>query len=95
MAKTLAHFPEVDFSDPTYGRLVRPDHTVEIALGSHEDVLGITLRVSGSRRSLEIGNKLVEMFGRRAIDSWTGESYDPTVALESFREWKEFQDELR
>jgi hypothetical protein len=89
-----SRFPDCDFSDPDWGRLVRADYAIDITMtGQMDEITGMTLHVRGSDRAVEAVTQMIELLGARGLDSWTGEIYDPSVAVHSIRRWRAYLDE--
>lgn len=53
----------------------------------------MTLHVRGSDRAVEAVAQLLDVLGARGLDSWTGEIFDPSVAVHSIRRWRAYLDE--
>src|ERR1700741_2266476 len=70
-------FPMVRASDPTWFTIDDPRYRVEISLVGDDPVDTITLHIRGDATVIEPVVRLIERLGARAIDSWTGEFFDP------------------
>ncbi len=93
MSKILGAMPEVDFSDPAWGTLKADEYSIEFGLGDDELLYGLTLHVRGSDEVLPLVSRVLSALGLRAIDSWTGEFFDPTVAPMSLQRWRSYIEE--
>jgi hypothetical protein len=91
--KICAAVPAVDFSDPAWGVLRTDRYSIEFGLGDEEKLHGVTLHVRGSDEVLPHVKSVIRALGMRAIDSVTGEFFDPKVARDSLAKWRSFVDE--
>jgi hypothetical protein len=85
--------PKADFTDPAWGVLEGGDYKIEFGLGDDDLLYGITLHVRGSDDVLPHITKVLRALGLRAIDSWTGEFFDPDVAPHSLARWRSYIEE--
>jgi hypothetical protein len=85
--------PAIDFSDPSWGRIETSDYKVEISMGDQEEIAAVTVRARGSEAAVPMVERIISLIGGRAIDSWTSEFFDPTTAVRSFREWRQYVEE--
>ena len=88
--KIRAALPAVDFSDPAWGVLRTDAYTIEFGLGDDEPLHGVTLHVRGTDDVLPHVYTVVRALGLRAIDSWTGEFFDPEAARSSLAGWRRY-----
>lgn len=86
--------PDVDFTDPTWGKLVRDDFSIEINMLDDDIITAITLHVQGSAAAVYAVTQVIDAVGGRGLDSWTGELFDPTVGVHSLRRWQAYVDEV-
>ena len=93
IAKIRAALPDADFTDPAWGVLNGDDYSIEFGLGDDDPLYGITLHVRGSDAVLPKVTRVLEVLGLRAIDSWTGEFFDPGVAVHSLARWRSYIEE--
>ena len=93
IAKLRAAVPNADFSDPAWGVLRTDAYTIEFGIGDDELLYGVTLHVRGSDEVLPHITKVLSALGLRAIDSWTGEFFDPEVAPHSLARWRSYIEE--
>ncbi|HSP35873.1 MAG TPA: hypothetical protein VLU46_16290 [Thermoanaerobaculia bacterium] len=93
IAKLSAAFPRADLSDPSWGVLSTDDYSIEFGLGDEDPVQGITLHVRGDDSVVPQITRVLHVFGLRAIDSWTGEFFDPQVAPQSLAHWRNYLEE--
>jgi hypothetical protein len=91
--KIRAVVPEADFSDPAWGILDGDGYSIEFGLGDDELLYGITLHVRGTDSVLPTVTRLIAALGLRAIDSWTGEFFDPGIAAHSLARWRNYIEE--
>jgi hypothetical protein len=90
----LSIFPDADASDPTWLTLRTSGYAIEFGTGTDEPVTGLTLHVRGDETVISPIAQLIERLGARAVDSFTGEFFDPMTAVESIRRWRAYVDEL-
>lgn len=90
VAKLRTALPEADFSDPSWGTLRADGYSIECGVGDDDILYGITLHVRGSDEVLPRITRVLDALGLRAIDSWTGEFYDPEVAPHSLARWRSY-----
>ena len=93
IAKIRSAVPGADFSDPAWGVLSTDAYSIEFGLGDDDPVQGITLHVRGSDAVVPQITRLLQVLGLRAIDSWTGEFFDPQVAPQSLAHWRSYIEE--
>lgn len=86
-------FPMLDASDPEWLRIETPRWTIEIGLAAADPVTSIALHVRGDESVIPAISALIDRLGARAIDSWTGEFFDPATAAESLRRWRAYIEE--
>ena len=82
--------PAVDFSDAAWGVLRTDQYSIEFGLGDDETLHGVTMHVRGSDAVLPHVVNCIKALGTRAIDSWTGEFFDPAVASTSLAQWRRY-----
>lgn len=90
----LSVFPAADASDPTWLTLRTPDYAIEFGTGTEDTVIGVTLHVRGDESVIAPIAQLIDRLGARAVDSFTGEFFDPVTAVESIRRWRAYVDEM-
>jgi hypothetical protein len=93
IARIRQALPATDFTDPAWGVLRTDDYSIEFGLGDDEVLYGITLHVRGSDEVLPHITQVLKTLGLRAIDSWTGEFFDPDVAPHSLARWRNYVEE--
>src|SRR5712691_7008539 len=93
MAKIRSVLPQVDFSDPAWGVLQGDGYSIEFGLGDDDVLYGITLHIRGSNAVLPHITSVLDALRLRAIDSWTGEFFDPEVAPHSLARWRGYIEE--
>jgi hypothetical protein len=86
--------PDVDFTDPTWGKLERENFTIEINMTDDDIISGITLHVRGSAAAVYAVKQVIDAVGGRGLDSWTGELFDPAVGVVSLHRWQAYVDEV-
>ena len=88
-------FPELDLADPTWGTVRTADYEIDFALGAREEeeIFCLALHVHGDESVVPAIATLIEDLQARALDSWTGEFFEPEVARESIRRWRAYIEE--
>lgn len=82
--------PEVEFDDPSWGTLRGEGYSLEFGVGDDDVLYGLTLHVRGSDAVLPHITNVLTILGLRAIDSWTGEFFDPAIAPDSLARWRRY-----
>jgi hypothetical protein len=90
VAKLRAALPNANFSDRHWVKLHGDDYSLECAIADDDVLYGITLHVRGSDDALPHISAVLHALGLRAIDSWTGEFFDPEVAPHSLARWRSY-----
>jgi hypothetical protein len=83
-------FPAADASDPTWLTLETPAYSIDFGLGAEDPVPSVVLHVRGDESVIPPIASLIEKFGARALDSWTGEFFEPSSAADSIRRWSAY-----
>jgi len=89
-------FPNVDFSDPTWGRVQTPSLSIEINIGPEEICQSFAIHVrEGALAPFAIHELLVEL-GHRALDpsSATGLFSLREGSLDGLRKWQQYRDHV-
>jgi hypothetical protein len=92
--KILEIAPFADFSDPSWGRIGGKDFSIEVNLGDSEIVEGFTLHVRGSELASGIVADILRTLQMRALDSSTGDIFDPGQAVASLQRWRAYRDRV-
>ena len=93
IAKIRSAVPDARFDDPSWGTLEGDDYSIEFGIGDDEILNGVTLHVRGSDAVLPRIAAVLRTLNLRAIDSWTGEFFDPEVAPHSLARWRSYIEE--
>jgi len=93
LAAVVAVFPAVDATDPTWLTVESPAYSIELGIASDDPVTTVTLHVRGDESVIPPIAQLIDRLGARAIDSWTGEFFDPETAVESIQRWRAWVDD--
>jgi len=70
-----------------------PRYSIEFGVGSDDPVTTLALHVRGEDAVVAPIAQLIDRLGARAIDSWTGEFFDPETAVESIQQWRTYVDD--
>lgn len=95
IGKITQALPAADFSDPAWGLIEGPDWSIEVNLGEGDECEGFALHVRGS--SDDVVSAVIRILDHvqlRAIDSATGEFFDPATAQSSFEQWRRYRDQI-
>jgi hypothetical protein len=93
IAKIRSALPQAEFTDPSWGTLNGDDYSIEFGIGDDDLLYGVTLHVRGSDAVLPHISSVLHALDLRAIDSWTGEFFDPEVAPHSLARWRIYIEE--
>ena len=87
-------FPEVDFSDPQWGRIEEDIFSIEINIKADDPVGSFALHVRGGTGAILAVAALLERLGLRALDpqSPTG-LFDAGTSRQSFESWRSNRDQ--
>lgn len=95
VAKTiLSLFPAADATDPTWLELETPAYSIHFGLGTEEEVTCMALHIRGDESVIPMIAQLIDRLGARAVDSFSGEFFDPATAAESIRRWRTYVENL-
>lgn len=87
--------PDLDLSDPTWGRLHGPGYSIEFSVLPNDPVLAVMLHVRGGDDAIEPIARLCRQTGWSAFDCGDGNlidfSADPCSGL---RAWREYRDHV-
>jgi hypothetical protein len=84
--------PSADFSDPSWGIIDGHGFSIEASIGSDETVDCIALFVRGGDIAAGVVLDIVGRLGLRALDTGTGDFFNPATAVESLRRWRSYRD---
>lgn len=93
IAKLSALYPECDFGDPSWGILKIPGCSIELNLGSDEELDGFALHVRGDQRAPNVVAEILGALGLQAIDPASESGLferDSVLRSESFARWQEY-----
>ena len=86
--------PSADFSDPSWGILHGDGFSIEVGVGSDETVDCIALFVRGGDIAAGVVADIIGRLGLRALDTGSGDFFDPATAVESLRRWRAYRDRV-
>ncbi len=84
--------PQVDFADPSCGHLNLPQCSMDVMIGNEDDVASIALMVHGGEFAAGVVCAIVGALQLRALDSETGDFFNPSAAAESYGAWTQYRD---
>ena len=86
--------PEVDFNDPSWGRLEDERFSIEFNMGDAEVCTGFMLHVRGGDTAIGVIDHILRGLGRRAFDLSSGDFFRGESGQKSFAEWRAFRDRV-
>jgi hypothetical protein len=93
LAALAKAFPAANTSDPTWITIDDPRYSIELS-AAEDPVSALTLHVRGDESVIPLIDRFIDLRGARAVDTWTGEFFDPATAVESIRRWTLYLEEL-
>jgi hypothetical protein len=94
IAKLSALYPECDFGDPSWGILDLPGCSIELNLGSDEELESFALHVRGDGRAPNVVAEILGALGLRALDPSSDSGLfeqDSVLRSESFDRWQRYR----
>jgi hypothetical protein len=86
--------PFVDFTDPSFGKIEGDHFSIEIALGSEEEIMSFIFIVRGFNIAPGIIADILRHLKLRALDINAGSLFDLTSAEESFKQWQKYRNQV-
>jgi hypothetical protein len=87
--------PSADFSDPSWGFIEGETFSIEVNVGEDEITESFAFHVRGGEEAVGVVAAILSHLDLRAIDGQTGEFFEwGEEALQSFRRWKAFRDQV-
>jgi hypothetical protein len=87
--------PATDFHDPTWGVIEGDTFSIEISMGSADIVESFAFHVRGGEGAVGLIAAILSHLDLRAIDAQSGEFFEwGQSALDSFRRWRAFRDQV-
>jgi hypothetical protein len=97
IAKVSALYPECNFADPSWGVLDLPGCSIELNLGSDEELDSFALHVRSDERAPTVVAHILGELGVRALDPSSDSSLfeqDPILRSKSFASWQSYRSEV-
>jgi hypothetical protein len=97
LARVSALYPECDFADPSWGMLDLPGCSIELNLGSDEELQGFALHVRGDKRAPVVVAHILAALGVRALDPSSTSGlfeFDQILSAESFARWEAYRSQV-
>jgi hypothetical protein len=94
IAKVSSLYPECSFVDASWGVLDLPGCSIELSLGSTEELQSFAMHVRGDERAPGVVAHILGELGMRALDpSSTSGLFeqDPILRSESFARWQSYR----
>jgi hypothetical protein len=87
--------PDIDFSDPTWGRIEGVGYSIEVNIPDEDPVDSFAFHVRGGDLAVGVIADILERLRLRAIDpqSDTG-LFEPGTAAASLRRWRAYRDQV-
>lgn len=86
-------FPGMNAADPAWITIDAERYSIEVS-AAEDPIVALTLHVRGDESVIPAIARFIDLLGARAVDTWTGEFFDPATAAESIRRWSLYVDEL-
>jgi hypothetical protein len=88
--------PSADFTDPSWGKIVGPDFSIEVSLGDLEQVSDFAFHVRGGDPAAIVVADILRHLGYRAFDpsSPSGIFDLDGGSANSFRQWRNYRDSI-
>lgn len=83
-----------DFNDPSWGHIDGETYSIEVNIGKADMVRSFALHVRGGDQAVEAIAKLLDHLGLKAIVGGDGSIFTPENAVESFRRWRAYRDQV-
>jgi hypothetical protein len=84
--------PGADFSDPSWGLIDTPAAAIEVNLGEDDPVESFALHVrGGGDEMLGVIAAILDAVGVTAVDSSSGDLFDPATAGRSWAGWQAYR----
>lgn len=90
----ISAFPTANFVNPAWGLIVDQDWSIEVNLGSKEECDSLMLHVRGGDGAIGAVAAILRRLNLRAIDCGRGELFAEDEAMESFRTWRNYRDQV-
>jgi hypothetical protein len=94
IARVSALYPECSFAKPSWGVLDIPGCSIELNLGTAEELMSFAMHVRGDERASTVVAHILGELGMRALDpsSRTGLfEQDAILRSESFARWRSYR----
>lgn len=87
-------FPDVDFSDPEWGRVDDDGFSIEISISAADPVMNFALHVRGEHSAAGAVAALLHRLGVRALDAQSPTGiFDADAPGQSIETWRGYRDE--
>jgi hypothetical protein len=94
ISKIKEVIPTANFSDPSWGLIDGDGWSIEVSIGA-EECNGFAFHVRGGDEAVGAVAKILEHLNVRAFDAQTGDFFVAgPAALESFRRWRNYRDQV-
>jgi hypothetical protein len=94
ISKIKEVIPSADFNDPSWGVIEGADYSIEVNLGSDEEVTGFVFHVRGSEEAANVVADILRHLGMRALDSGTGGIFDYDRPSSGLERWGRYRDQV-
>jgi hypothetical protein len=95
IAKIREVVPDVNFSNPAWGRIDRDGFSIELNMGRGEVCDGFAFHVRGGAGAVAVVAAILNHLDLRAVDAQTGGFFVAGQAsVESFRKWQAYRDQV-
>lgn len=94
ISKLKRIIPNVDFSDPTWGKLDGDNYFIEFSMGKEEIIDGLMLHIRGGNEVIEVLKTISKDTGWKPFDCSNGELIDFDYYPEGLQKWKDFREQM-
>ena len=95
VAAILEMFPDAQMDEPSFISVTTLNYSIEFGIGADDPVMGVALHIRGDDSVVPLIVTLLERLNARAFDTMTGDFFDPSTAIESFRQWRAYKESVR
>jgi hypothetical protein len=87
--------PDADFSDPSWGRILGDDWSIEINMGANEHCSGFAFHIRGGAGAFGVVEAILQALKLRALDPQAGGFFVAAPgAIDSFSRWRAYRDRV-
>lgn len=87
-------FPDIDFTDPTWGILRRNEYSIEFNMGPEEEVQSIMLHIRGGDTVIDVLRTIHNETGWKLIGDEEGIMDFDNHPEKGLQQWREYRDQV-